>query len=445
MPHSLASPAVRRRRGQVLVMTSVMIVPLFGLLGLVADLGYMQYLRRSAQTAADAAAQAAIIQFHSIAAGSAYACGGSVVCQSTQTSCPASITTPSNPVENGCMYATQNGFSPSTTQTVKYTAGTGTPPTAPGVSTAYWVTFYVTQQVPQMFSAVAGNTTGVIAARATAAVAPSKDCVYALSRTAPQGLSVGGTASLTSSCGIYVNSTSSTALSTNGGGDITAPEYDISGGVSTHSPLVPTPNTGAPPASDPLAGLTTPASAPYTCDYKNFTSKNSDVTLTPGVYCGGINVGNATYTFNSGNYILVGGGLTTQSTNSHIVGNGVMFYNTFGNTDKGNFSYSPININANSTVSLTAPNSGTYAGILFFEDRNAPENYDSYGGGSTATYQGVIYAKNADITLYGNSSVTSQYTIIVANTISLIGTSGLNNNYSSLTNGSPIQRVTLVE
>jgi hypothetical protein len=108
-----------------------------------------------------------------------------------------------------------------------------------------------------------------------------------------------------------------------------------------------------------LAGLAAPASAPYTCDYKNFSSKNSDVTLSPGVYCGGINVGNATYTFNSGNYILVGGGLTTQSTNSHIVGAQVMFYKAFGSTDKGNFSYRPIDINANSTVSLTAPNSGT--------------------------------------------------------------------------------------
>jgi methyl coenzyme M reductase beta subunit len=40
-------------------------------------------------------------------------------------------------------------------------------------------------------------------------------------------------------------------------------------------------------------------------------------------------------------------------------------------------------------VSLTAPVDGTYAGILFFEDRSAPASYDNYGGGSSAVYQGT--------------------------------------------------------
>jgi len=429
-------------------MTTIMLIPLFGLAGLVTDLGYMQYLKRSAQTAADVAAQAAIIQFHSAAVGSSYTCGGNVVCQSTPAACPSNITTPANPIQNGCMYAAQNGFSPGGNQSVTYTAGiSAPPPSAPGVSSAaYWVTFNVIQQVPQLFSAVLGNTQGTVGAQATAAVAPSKDCVYALSRTAPAGISVGGTASLTASCGLYVNSTSSSAISTNGGGTVSATEYDVSGGVSVHTPLSPTPNLGAPPASDPLAGLAAPASAPYTCDYKDYSAKNwSNPTLSPGVYCGGIAVGNNTYTFSSGTYILVGGGLSTQNANSQIIGSQVTFYNTFGSTDKGNYSYSPISIAATSTVNLTAPNSGTYAGILFFEDRNAPESSDTYGGGSTAVYQGIIYAKNADMSMYGNSSVNAAYTMIIANTISMVGTTGLNDNYSGLTGGNPIQRMALVE
>ena len=148
---------------------------------------------------------------------------------------------------------------------------------------------------------------------------------------------------------------------------------------------------------------------------------------------------------NPGNYILVGGGLATQSANSHISGDGVMFYNTFGSTDQGTFSYNQINIAANSTVSLKAPNTGTYAGILFFEDRSAPARTDTYGGGSTAVYQGTIYAKKALVKLFGNSSVDAKYTIIVADAINLVGTTGLNNDYSLLPNGSPIQQVALVE
>src|SRR5260370_28000080 len=96
---------------------------------------------------------------------------------------------------------------------------------------------------------------------------------------------------------------------------------------------------------------------------------------------------NNNYPLNPGNYILVGGGLTTQDANSNIAGSGVFFYNTFGATDKGLQAYSPINIAATSTVNLTAPTSGTYTGILFFEDRNSPASSDTYDGRATAAYQ----------------------------------------------------------
>ena len=161
-------------------------------------------------------------------------------------------------------------------------------------------------------------------------------------------------------------------------------------------------------------------------------------------------MGNNTYNFQPGTYILVGGGLTTQDSNSSITGSGVTFYNTFGDTNKGTYSYSPVNINANSVVNLSAPTSGTYTGILFFDDRSAPTDNkctycDNYGGGSTAVYQGTIYNKNNGITMYGNSAVSAAYTMVVADTLNLIGTSGFNNDYSSLTGGSPLKHVALVE
>jgi hypothetical protein len=218
------------------------------------------------------------------------------------------------------------------------------------------------------------------------------------------------------------------------------------GGVSTHYALTPAPDTGVSPTTDPLANLPVPASAPYTCDHIGTFSPGVDTTLSPGVYCGGIHVPNATYTLSPGTYILVGGGLSTQSANSHLVGAGVMFYNTFGaTTNSPPYSYSGIQIAANSTVSLIAPTTGTYAGMLFFEDRNSPPTSDNYGGGSTAVYQGIIYAKNAAVTMFGNSSISTAYTMLVADTISLQGTTGFNNNYSSLPNGSPIQQTVMVE
>jgi hypothetical protein len=60
-------------------------------------------------------------------------------------------------------------------------------------------------------------------------------------------------------------------------------------------------------------------------------------------------------------------------------------------------------------------------------------------------YQGTIYDKNNGITMYGNSAVSAAYTMVVADTLNLIGTSGFNNDYSSLTGGPPLKHVALVE
>ena len=437
-----------RHSGQVLMMVTLAMVPMFGIIGLVTDFGYMHFVKMSAQTAAEAAAQAAIIDYHATVSGANPTCGiGGVVCSAAPSNCASNITTPANSIQHGCLYAQQHGFNYSTNpkQWVTYQAGVSSaPPTAPGMgSTSYWVTFRVIQKVPLLFSAVLGNPSGLVAARSTTAVIGLNDCIYALNPTASGAVQVGGTSSLTSSCGIFVNSNSPSALGTNGGGSIQAPTYDVVGGVSTHYVLTPAPRTVL-PTTDPLANLPVPASAPYTCDYINY-SPGGNPTLAPGVYCGGIHVGNSTYTFGAGTYILVGGGLSTQSSNSHIVGSGVMIYDTFGaTTNSSTYTYTGIQIAANSTVSLVAPTTGTYAGMLFFEDRNSPPSNDNYGGGSTAVYQGIIYAKNAAVTMNGNSNI-SAYTMLVADTISMQGTTGFNNNYSSLANGSPIQQTVMVE
>src|SRR5262249_23269449 len=142
-----------------------------------------------------------------------------------------------------------------------YQTGTAsTPPTAPGIGTvSYWVTFRVVKQVPQLFSAVLGNTSGLVAARSTAAIVTVSACIYALNPAAQGAISVGGTAALNSTCGIYVNSNNACALSSNGGGIISAPSYDVAGNVCTSNPLTPAAVTGVAPASDPLSYLPAPA------------------------------------------------------------------------------------------------------------------------------------------------------------------------------------------
>jgi Flp pilus assembly protein TadG len=434
-----------RRSGQVLIMFTLALVPMFGIMGLVTDIGYMHFIKMSAQTAAQAAASAAIIDIKSTAAGY-------FVTSADPTTCAQNITTPTSSLDKGCMYAENHGFN-STNQWVTYQSGSSsTPPTASGMGTAsYWVTFRVYQKVPQLFSAVLGNTSGTVVARSTAALTGASDCIYALNKTASGAVTTSGSTNVTSSCGIYVNSSSASALTTNGGANLQATEYDVAGNVNTQSPLTPTPNTGVPQISDPLGSLPVPATGPYTCTATNYSAGNgATVTLSPGVYCGGINVRNNTFILQTGTYIIVGGGLTTQSTNSTLKvedGGGVLIYNTYGIGSGTSYSYAPVSIAAGSTVTLKAQNTGTYADILYFEDRTIASNTytDDFGGNSSSIFQGTIYASKSALKMHGTAAAGATNTILVADTINIVGNDTFNNDYSQLPSGSPIQKIVVVE
>ena len=156
-----------------------------GIIGLVVDLGMGRYTRRTAQAAADAAALAAAAQALTSAGQTAtLQCGVNVTCQSLS-SCPAS-----GNLQNGCLYAQQNGFTPGGAngrQTVRIAGGTTSPaPGVPNVAGAlYWTQASVVQTVPQLFSGIFGNTQLTTGATATAAIFPSgvTPSVYLLNRS----------------------------------------------------------------------------------------------------------------------------------------------------------------------------------------------------------------------------------------------------------------------
>jgi hypothetical protein len=97
-------------------------------------------------------------------------------------------------------------------------------------------------------------------------------------------------------------------------------------------------------------------------------------------------------------------------------------------------------------VSLTAPTTGTYAGILFFQD---PQNSDpAIILGSTAwntSLEGAYYFPSATVTYA--ASLVSKYNILVAKDITFalltFGSTNLKssfaNDYTSLPNGSPLE------
>ena len=149
--------------------------------------------------------------------------------------------------------------------------------------------------------------------------------------------------------------------------------------------------TGAATVADPLLGLTEPVFV--ACDFNNFVA-SGNVTLQPGTYCNGIRLNaNARATFASGNYLIYGGGLTTGN-NSRLTGSAVTFFISVGGS---------ITMNGTTIVNLTAPTTGTYAGIAIFESRSVPLGVASHTIpiATTGRLEGVVYTPRSALQITG--------------------------------------------
>ena len=426
----------KAQRGQVLPLATLMIIMLLSMLGLGMETGVAFYLRQSAHAAAQAAAMAAVEAATSSVSGTTITCGTSssgVQCGTSST--PASTTCASSPTsppqtnfDNACLYAKQNGFTVGgNTSVVIHANNTSPAPDAPNVSVVYWAEATATTREMQLFSSLF-STSGMFAgARATAALISTgsgggSGCIYILDpANQSRALDIEG-AEIITTCGLYVNSSSSSAIYI--GGNPTVGSYAIqASGISIVGNLQnagqglvsPTPSTGQKAAVDPLLSLAAPTVG--SCNHTNFTWSQGTTTLSPGVYCGGINISGGTVTFSAGEYIIDGGGLTIDSANTTVTGSGVGFYNTA----TSGYSYGLLTISGQPKVTFTAPTSGTYEGIFWFNDRNSTNTgQNQFNGATNSTIQGTIYIPNGAL-LYTGQSSSSTYTGIVVYTLEVNG------------------------
>jgi len=428
-------------RGQTAIMFTLGTITLFGMLGLVVDIGYAYYRKEAAQTAADAAAGAAAIAAYNNAQGGAVSCStNEVSCYNSEYTCP-STPSGSNNVQVGCMYAQQNGFTTGGKIKVTFRTGTGTPPTATGAMPMnYWVEARVSENIPQLFSAVLGFPTATVTARATSAtrVADSGGCVITLNPHASSSLRMTGNADLTSGCGVFVNSDHpSNAVDLNGGGTITTTgtsKTNIVGGCgSSCGNIHPSAITGAASITDPLEDLSPPTYSGCNDPAGNVNlGSHATMTLTPSgstpmVLCNGINLGaQSSLTLNPGTYVVKGG--ISLGAQTSLNGSGVFIYVESG----------PIGMSGGASVNLSAPTTGTYAGVLFYQDR-ADTNDATLVGGNTQLMQGILYFPTAHLNYTGGSSTNARDTTIISDTLNMVGHSYIraaaNSPYTGITGG----------
>ncbi len=420
-------PRLSRRSGQMVIFVTLSLFFLFSIMGLSVDLGYSYSVKIIAQAAADSAASAAAIY----ANNNGYTCGSGITCNSTY-SCPSTLTTASTPLQAGCLYASANGFTNTGSQSVSLIANNTAAPNESGNSPALWIQANVSQTVPHLFLFWSGFQSGQVATEAVSGVTvtPNSGCVYVLDNGNTQNaLNVSGNGSLSAtSCGINVWSSNSKAADGSGNAVISASTIRIHGtgpGMSCSGNAVCASFTAgvAVPATtstayNPLVNLPAPSftTTAAGCQYGTATTpynitSTPALPISPGVYCGGITVSGGTLTFSSGVYILNGGGLSVSGAGG-LSGANVMFFLTGLGVQSGK--QKPMALSGNSAVSLTAPNSGPYQGVLFFQDPSATyTGQNTLSGNNTISGSGTFYFPNTTLSFSGNSAANSKFAFVV--------------------------------
>lgn len=230
-------------------------------------------------------------------------------------------------------------------------------------------------------------------------------CIYALDTTGSQALLVNSGATVkASSCELHVHSKGNPAAMFNSGSSLTFSKICVAGSnVTKNSVVVNNLATNCAVNANPYAGkITTPSSS--TCTYSNLNYSGT-VTLNPGVYCGWFNFNSGTNVkFNPGTYVIKSGGWNVNG--GTFQGDGVTFY--FADTSK-------IQFNSGMTTKLTAPTSGTYKDILFFENESNTKGNQFIFNDSVENYlKGVIYLPTREVVFNAASKLNTDEVTLVS-------------------------------
>lgn len=295
-----------------------------------------------------------------------------------------------------------------------------TPETAVGADT---VQVSVATTSKTSFLSLGGITELPVNVTATATVISKPVCLLSLNKTASQAIKIwGSSAHVTADdCVVHANSSSPSALDNSSGGISKAEAFCATGGYSG-SNFDPTPKTGCRQVKDPYAGLPVPTYAG--CDFNNVSISTGTVTLTPGVYCGGLRIGSANVTLAPGLYIMADGEFKVSGTSADISGTGITIYLN-GNS-------SAVSITGGARITLTASATGQYAGLLFVQNPAYGSSLTSkINGHSQVKLVGAGYfpAQTLSVGGSGNFGVLSPYMTFVADIVELHGNGKITMNF----------------
>ena len=414
-----------REKGSILILGTLTMFVVIAFAGLALDASYMYFYKRAMQTAADAGAYGGALE---------------LLRGNTGITAAAKADTARNGFTDGSSSVTVTVNSP--------------PLSGSKTGNTSFVEVIISQPQSTWFMHVLNFDSVTVGARAVAGIGSTGNgCVYALNQdtgNTNNGFFVNGTTNSNFSCGVFSNANFRSV----GGACVVTPTVSYTGTYTnsdTSGNCGPAGIGQGVPIVDPLANrFSIPSYS--SCTANNYKITNgTTVTIPPGTYCGGISITGSVENviFSSGEFILVGGGLTING-GVNVTGSAVTFFNTYPGTQSNK--YDPISITGSGTVSLTAPTSGSDKALLFYQDPRvswSASNGSIIAGGASSVYDGIIYFPTTDLTYTGNSSTSSSgtdgYTMLIGYNIKIAGTARVNADYSTLGGTNPLQNALFAE
>lgn len=270
-----------------------------------------------------------------------------------------------------------------------------------------------------------GGTMDVQVEATAAAMPDGRYCVVSLEKENSNGVDFTGGGLTNLGCGVATNSPSGQAITVSGDAQVTASPIAAIGGVPPASSFVGTttviPNSL--PVSDPYANLPAPT-PPSPCNDAVLVEPNQTRSLTAGCYRGMTLKG--TVTLAPGVYHIDGGPLLIES-QANVTGTGVTFVMSSSNVTSNPGSVGLFEIKGGATVRLTAPTTGTYAGLLMHMDARAPLRTNYIRGSATSSLDGGFYLPSQTVSFEGSSGMSVTCLRLVSRRVTFTGTSGVNN------------------
>lgn len=405
----------RDRRGNALVIAGAALPLVLGSAGLASDTIQWALWKRQLQRAADSGAMAGVYAI--------------VQDEGLRTNVPTAV-------DRDLTYNSHVGIT--TTKSV------GQPTSGPFASDPYAVRVMLSVQKRLSFSGMFMSASPTITAGATATIVPSgKYCVISLEDTPTTGITATGNATVNMGCGMITNSTSMTAAVATGSSQVVASPIAAVGGIAASSNwgsgTVLQPFTVA--QEDPFKDVPPPPFPNGNCPNLNVNSNETkNVVLTDGntnglpagYTCFGNMTLNGTVTLAPGIYVLDGGDLRIGAQADVRCSGGCAFVLSSKTAATNPSSIGGVDMNGGATVQLTAPSSGTYQGLIIYQDRRAVDtasaNFESkLNGNSNSFFQGAFYFPAQQVTFNGTAGMTTDCMKLVARRVVYSGNMNISN------------------